>query len=157
MKIVLLAVGATRTDYLRIGVEIYRDRIAHYVDFEINIVPDIKSTRSLTPVQQKTAEGDAIISMLKPGDSVALLDEKGREFSSREFSSFVDKRMASGLKRLIFIIGGPYGFSDAVYSRADFKLSLSKMTFSHEMVRLFFTEQLYRAFTILNNSPYHHD
>ncbi len=157
MKIVLLAVGTTRTDYLRSGVEIYRDRIAHYVDFEISIVPDLKSTRSLTPVRQKAAEGDTIVSMLKPGDSVVLLDERGHEFTSREFASFVDKRMASGFKRLVFIIGGPYGFSNAVYSRADFKLSLSRMTFSHEMVRLFFTEQLYRAFTILNNSPYHHD
>ncbi len=157
MKITLLAVGPVRTAYIREGIDMYAQRISKLADFESVAIPDVKSTRSLTEARQKASEGESILAYLKPGDCLALLDERGMAMTSREFAGFVEKRMVAGIKRLVFVIGGPYGFSDAVYARADFKVSLSKMTFPHEMARLFFTEQLYRSFAILGNLPYHHD
>lgn len=157
MKIEIMAIGRTQSRYLSEGIKLYADRIVHYVPFALTELPDIKSTRSLTEAQQKELEGRRFIESLQPGDAVVLLDEHGREYTSREFAGMIDKRMSSGLKRLVFVIGGPYGFSEAMYARADAKLSLSRMTFSHEMVRLFFVEQIYRAMTILRGEPYHHD
>ncbi|MDE6238238.1 MAG: 23S rRNA (pseudouridine(1915)-N(3))-methyltransferase RlmH, partial [Muribaculaceae bacterium] len=127
------------------------------VPYSIQMLPDIKKTASLSVERQKEAEGEMIISKLLPGDHVILLDERGKEYSSMEFATFLEKQMVAGRKRLIFVVGGPYGFSRAVYDRADGKISLSKMTFNHEMVRLFFTEQVYRAMTILRGEPYHHE
>ena len=157
MKIFLLAIGKTQTDYLRSGIDMYMSRIVHYIPMEFKILPDIKGGRGLTEEQQKEKEGATMMSALQPGDAVVLLDERGREFTSREFAQFVETRMNSGLKRLVFVIGGPYGFSDAMYTRADGTISLSRMTFSHEMIRLFFVEQVYRSMTILRGEPYHHD
>lgn len=157
MKIVLLVTGATRSHYLDEGIKEYFSRLKRYLPAENAVLPDIKNTKSITQQRQKELEGEQILQFLQPGDYVALLDERGREFSSREFAAWIDARMVSGLKRLVLAVGGPYGFSEAVYQRADFKISLSRMTFSHEMVRLFFAEQLYRAMTILRGEPYHHD
>ena len=125
--------------------------------FSVTHLPDVKASKSLTEERQKEMEGEMVLASLQPGDFLVLLDERGKEFTSREFAAFIDKKMVTVAKRLIFLVGGPYGFSKAVYNRADDKISLSKMTFSHEMVRLFFTEQLYRAMTILRGEPYHHD
>ena len=157
MKISILAVGKTTTPYIREATEAYLKRISHYVPVEFVAIADVKISKSATREQQKEREGEAIMASLQPGDRVVLLDERGRQYTSREFATAIDSRMVQGLKRLVFVIGGPYGFSDAVYSRADGKISLSKMTFSHEMVRLFFAEQIYRAMTILRGEPYHHD
>ncbi len=157
MKLLLMAVGRTSTDFIRRGIDEYLGRLAHYLPVEVKIIADVRRTASLTPARQKEMEGDAILAALRPDDRVALLDENGREFTSREFAAFMQKQMASGIRRLVFIVGGPYGFSDAVYARADSKVSLSRMTFNHEMVRLFFVEQLYRSQTILAGTPYHHD
>ena len=157
MKIVLIAVGKTTTGYIERGIEEFVKRVNRYVSMEIVIIPDLKSSKALSPENQKQKEGQAILAALQPGDHVTLLDERGKEFSSREFSVLLERRMVLGSKRLIFVIGGPYGFSSDVYSRADDKLSLSKMTFTHEMVRFFFAEQLYRAMTIMRGEPYHHD
>lgn len=157
MKIVLLAVGKTSTDYLIKGIDGFLKRINHYVPMELNIIPDLKSTKGLTEETQKLREGQAMMAALQPGDVVVLLDERGKEYTSREFASQIDRKMVQGIKRLVFIIGGPYGFSQEMYDRANEKISLSKMTFTHEMVRLFFVEQVYRAMTILRGEPYHHD
>lgn len=157
MKIILMAVGKTATDYISKGIEGFVKRINHYLPMEMVIVPDIKSSKALTEDAQKQREGQTIISMLQPGDVVVLLDERGKEFTSREFAAYIDKKMVQGIKRLIFVIGGPYGFSSEMYQRANDKISLSRMTFTHEMVRLFFVEQIYRAMTILRGEPYHHD
>lgn len=157
MKIELMVVGKTVSRYLQEGIDNYVKRTSHYVPFSITYLPDIKSTKSLTEERQKELEGEAMLSQMQPGDYLVLLDERGKEFTSREFAAFIDKKMVTVPKRLIFLVGGPYGFSKAVYARADDKISLSKMTFSHEMVRLFFVEQLYRAMTILRGEPYHHD
>lgn len=157
MKITILAVGKTTTPYLREATDAYMRRIAHYLPAEFITVADVKATRSLSEQQQKEREGEAILAALQPGDRVVLLDERGRELTSREFADAINRRMVGGLRRLVFVIGGPYGFSQAVYDRADARLSLSRMTFSHEMVRLFFAEQIYRAMTILRGEPYHHD
>ena len=157
MKIILLTVGKTDIDYLKKGIPIYESRLKHYIQFEIRTVPDIKNTKNLTFEQQKEKEGELILKNINTSDYLVLLDEKGKEFSSVDFSKFIEKKMISGIKNLFFIIGGPYGFSSKVYSRADGKIALSKMTFSHQMVRLIFIEQLYRAFTILKHEPYHHD
>jgi len=137
-------------------IKIYADRLQHYIKFEFEIIPDLKKTKNLDENQQKKKEGELIFSGIQNSDFIVLLDENGKQFSSESFSEYIQKRMNTGLKRLIFVIGGPYGFSEELYKRADAKISLSKMTFSHQMVRLFFTEQLYRAFTILKNEPYHH-
>lgn len=157
MKIVLMTVGRTRAAYLNEGISVYTDRLSHYIPFEIMTLPDLKSTRSLTEQRQKELEGEAFLAALQSSDRVALLDERGKEPTSREFAAIVQREMLSGARRLVFIVGGPYGFSDAVYARADMKVSFSRMTFSHEMIRLFFAEQLYRAMTILRGEPYHHD
>lgn len=158
MKILLMAVGRTTSEIMRRGIDLYTDRLKYYdAPVEIKIIEDIKGAKSLTQQRQKELEGESILRNVTPSDRVVLLDENGREFTSREFAAFVDKQMVSGVKRLVFVVGGPYGFSDAVYARADSKLSLSRMTFNHEMVRLFFIEQLYRAMTIRRGEPYHHD
>lgn len=157
MKMMLLAVGKTNMDIVRRGVDEYLGRLAHYVPVETKIIADVKKNSSLTPAKQKELEGEAILASLLPSDRVILLDENGREYTSREFAAYCERLQGSGAKRVVFIVGGPYGFSPAVYQRAEAKLSLSKMTFNHEMVRLFFVEQLYRAQTILRGEPYHHD
>lgn len=157
MKIVLLAIGRTQSDYLVTGIDNYTKRINRYMPFELRLLPDVKSTKSLSEAQQKDAEGKMILSAFQPGDVAILLDERGRQYTSREFAGLVDRYALQSVKRLVFVIGGPYGFSKEVYDRADSLFSLSKMTFSHEMVRLFFTEQIYRAMTILRGEPYHHD
>ena len=134
----------------------YQKRLGFYVNFELTIIPDIKNTKHLSEEQQKEKEGELILKKCNKGDYLILLDEKGKSYSSLNFSSFLQSKMNAGLKRVIFVIGGPYGFSEAVYQKANEKISLSKMTFSHQMVRLFIIEQLYRSFTILKNEPYHH-
>ncbi len=156
MKILLLAIGKTDEDYLITGIKKYVGRLGHYVSFELKEIPDIRNRKTLNEEQQKKAESFLLLSQLQPGDHVVLLDENGKQHSSVEFSSMLERLMASGIKRLVFVIGGPYGFASEVYAKADGKMSLSPMTFSHQMVRLIFVEQLYRAFTILKGEPYHH-
>ena len=156
MNIKLLVVGKTDEGSLQGLINTYAKRLDHYIKFELEILPDIKNTKSLSVEQQKLKEGKMILEKMSPSDYLVLLDENGKQFSSEAFSEFIQKRLNSGMKQLIFVVGGPYGFSEEVYARAQSKLSLSKMTFSHQMVRLFFVEQLYRAFTILKNEPYHH-
>ena len=157
MKIVLAVVGKTTNGYLRQGIDEYTSRLSHYIPFSIEYIDDVKNTRNLSEQQQKTAEGKSILAMLDKGDYVVLLDEHGKEFTSVQFSKYIEKRMASGARRMVLVVGGPYGFSQDVYDRANELLSLSKMTFPHEMIRLLFTEQLYRAMTIINHEPYHHE
>ena len=157
MKITLLAIGKTNARFLQEGIDQYTKRLSHYIPFELKILPDVKTTKALTNEKQKEMEGQMFMSVIGQGDWVTLLDEKGKEFTSREFASYIDKKTITIPKNLIFIIGGPYGFSQEMYNRANEKLSLSKMTFSHEMIRLFFVEQIYRAMTILKAEPYHHD
>lgn len=156
MKILILAVGKTTTPYIARAVDDYIGRIGHYVPVEMTCLPD-RARRSESTDIQREREGEAILAALQPSDRVVLLDERGGELTSREFAAEIERRLNQGLKRLVYVIGGPYGFSRAVYDRADAKLSLSRMTFSHEMVRLFFAEQVYRAMTILRGEPYHHD
>lgn len=156
MKILLLLIGKTDASYLAEAIEEYKSRLTHYAPFELLVLPDIKNSRNMSETRQKEREGGLILKQLQPGDCLVLLDENGREFSSVQFASYMEKKMQAIPKRLIFAIGGPYGFSDEVYKAAQEKISLSRMTFSHQMVRLIFLEQLYRAFTILNNEPYHH-
>lgn len=156
MTIKLLGIGKTDDKTLQNLTDVYVKRLQFYNKFEIELIPDIKKVKNLDENQQKQKEGELILNKVSTSDFVVLLDENGKQLSSVGFSEFIQKRFNSGLKQVIFIIGGPYGFSEDVYNRADTKISLSKMTFSHQMVRLFFTEQLYRAFTILKNEPYHH-
>lgn len=156
MTIKLLAIGKTDDGSLQNLIDTYVNRLVHYNKFELEIIPDLKKTKHLDVEQQKTKEGELILNKVNPSDFLVLLDENGKHHSSEDFSEYIQKRLNSGMKQLIFVIGGPYGFSEEVYSRAQNKISLSKMTFSHQMVRLFFVEQLYRAFTILKNEPYHH-
>lgn len=157
MKIVIIAVGKTATQYIAAATDDFIRRASRYVPVEMSIIPDLRSTRGLTEEMQKQREGKSIIASLQPGDLVTLLDECGAELTSRQFAGEIERGMVSGLKRMVFVIGGPYGFSPEVYARADRKLSLSRMTFTHEMVRLFFAEQVYRAMTIMRGEPYHHD
>ena len=157
MEIELLTIGKTSSSYLQTGIDDYCNRLKRYVPFAIRCLPDIKNTRKLTEAQQKEAEGKQILSTLGQSDLVILLDERGKEYTSVEFSGYINRAMLSGRKRLVFVVGGPYGFSQSVYERADVKISLSRMTFSHEMVRLFFTEQIFRAMTIMRTDPYHHE
>lgn len=157
MKITLLTIGKTEDRYLNEGIDIYLKRLKHYVTFRILELPELKNTKSLSQEQQKIRESELIVKNIQSTDYVVLLDENGKEFSSRGFSVFLNKKMVGGLQHLVFIVGGPYGFSDEVYSRSNDKISLSQMTFSHQMIRLLFSEQLYRAFTILKGEPYHHD
>jgi 23S rRNA (pseudouridine1915-N3)-methyltransferase len=157
MTIKLLAIGKTDSSQLQELIEIYQKRLQHYINFEMELIPDLKKTKNLSEEQQKEKEGDLILKRLAPTDVLILFDEKGKHFSSVEFSSYLQKKMNAGTKQLVFLIGGAYGFSNQVYTKASGKISLSKMTFSHQMVRLFITEQIYRAFTILKNEPYHHE
>lgn len=156
MKILLLVIGKTDEDYLVTGIKKYVGRLGHYASFELKEIPDIRNRKTLSEDQQKKAESFLLLQQLQPSDQVVLLDERGKQYTSVEFSEIIEKRTASGTKRIVFIIGGPYGFAQEVYDRADAQMSLSPMTFSHQMVRLIFVEQLYRAFTILKNEPYHH-
>jgi len=156
MKIDLVLVGKSYQKYLQEGIDIYLKRLKHYCQFEMKVIPDLKSTKSLSEEQQKEKEGELILNQLKDSDFVILLDERGESLSSVDFAQLIEKRQVAGTRRLSFVIGGPYGFSKEVYAKANAKLSLSAMTFSHQMVRLLFIEQLYRAFTIINGEPYHH-
>ncbi len=156
MKITLLVIGKTADARLVSLIEDYRQRLTHYVPFELVVIPDIKNAKALTRDQLKTAEGEAILRFVTPAMDVLLLDEHGREFRSIEFADFLQKKMSSG-KDLVLVIGGAYGFSEAVYARANGKISLSQMTFSHQMIRLMAIEQIYRAMTILRGEPYHHE
>lgn len=157
MKATLILVGKTVNKHFVDLIDEYAQRVTHYIGFDIITIPELRNTKSLTPDQQKTSEGELILKQLQPGDSVVLLDEHGKELRSVEFSTWMERKMQTVPKRLVFIIGGPYGFSPSVYAAAQEKLSLSKMTFSHQMVRLIFIEQLYRAMTIMRGEPYHHE
>jgi len=156
LKIKLLTIGKTDSRPLQQLIDEYCKRLGFYIHFNMDIIPDIKNTKNLTTKQQKIAEGKELLKKIEKSDAVILLDENGKLYNSIQFSAFLQKKMNSGLKKIVFVIGGPYGFSDDVYNRCNEKVSLSPMTFSHQMVRLFFTEQLYRSFTILRNEPYHH-
>lgn len=156
MKITLLVNGKTTDTRIRTLIDEYRQRLIHYVPFEFVVLPDLKNAKSLTEEQVKTAEGEAILRYLTPSMDVLLLDEHGREFRSIEFADFLQRKMSAG-RDLVLIIGGPYGFSKPVYDRANGKISLSRMTFSHQMIRIMAIEQIYRAMTILRNEPYHHE
>ncbi|MCX2679218.1 23S rRNA (pseudouridine(1915)-N(3))-methyltransferase RlmH [Galbibacter sp. EGI 63066] len=156
MNIKLIAVGKTDGKELNTLTDRYIKRLGFYVNFNFEIIPDIKNAKNLSETQQKDKEGELILKKIAPTDLLVLLDENGKTFSSEGFASHLQKYMNAGVKQLVFVIGGPYGFSDSVYQKAQGKISLSKMTFSHQMIRLFFIEQLYRGFTILRNEPYHH-
>ena len=157
MKISLLVVGKTVHSYLNQGIDEYTKRISRYCPFSIQYIADAKTTKSLSQEQQKQLEGDNIAAALDKSDYVVLLDEHGKEFTSVDFSTYIERKIQSVPKRLVFIIGGPYGFSKEIYGRANEKISLSKMTFPHDLIRLVFTEQLYRAFSIIHHEPYHHE
>ncbi|MFC5625464.1 23S rRNA (pseudouridine(1915)-N(3))-methyltransferase RlmH [Algoriphagus winogradskyi] len=157
MQIKLIAIGKTDNKAIISLIEEYSKRLNFYIKFEFEVIPDLKNSKSLSESLQKEKEGELILKNIIPADEVILLDERGKSYSSMDFAEFLQKKMNSGLKQLIFVIGGPYGFSEAVYNRANGKLSISKMTFSHQMIRPFFIEQLYRGFTILRNEPYHHE
>lgn len=157
MKITLIAIGKTEDKYLIEGIDKYLNRLKHYINFNIAIIPDVKNTKNLTEAQQKTKEAELILKQLNNSDVVVLLDEKGKKYTSVQYSQYINKQMVGSVQNLVFIIGGPYGFDESIYKRANSSISLSDMTFSHQMVRLFFVEQLYRAFTILKNEPYHHE
>ena len=156
MKTILILVGKTTDKHFQAGISDYADRITHYMPFDIVTIPELKNTKSLSEEQQKTAEGDLILKQTQPSDTVVLLDEHGKEFRSIEFAQWLERKRNTA-RRLVFVVGGPYGFSPAVYARANEKLSLSRMTFSHQMIRLVFTEQVYRACTIIKGEPYHHE
>lgn len=156
MTIKLLAIGKTDNKNLQSLIDDYQKRLSFYIKFELEVLPDIKNVKNLSETQQKEKEGDLILAKISSTDQLILLDENGKNFSSVGFSEELQKKMNSGIKTLVFVIGGPYGFSEAIYAKSQGKISLSTMTFSHQMVRLFFIEQLYRGFTILKNEPYHH-
>lgn len=156
MECVLLCVGKTDQSELSQLIRVYEQRLQHYTKFSLVLLNDIKNRKTLREEQQKEAEGQLIEKQLKAGDRIILLDEKGRQFSSIQFSEWINKQQLAGHKRLVFVVGGPYGFSKTIYALAHQKISLSTMTFSHQMIRLFFVEQLYRAHTLLKNEPYHH-
>jgi 23S rRNA (pseudouridine1915-N3)-methyltransferase len=154
MKISLIVVGKTEEEYLKTGISQYEQRLVHYAPFNLRVIPSLKNTKNLTPVQQKEKEAELILQAIEGCDQIILLDEKGKTYSSVEFSGFLQKHMNSGIKHLAFVVGGPFGFADSIYKKATGKLSLSSMTFSHQMIRLLFVEQL---FTILKNEPYHNE
>lgn len=156
MNIKLLVIGKTDNKELEVLIKGYEKRLGHYINFSIDIIPDIKNVKNLSIDQQKQKEGEHILKKVSNSDVLVLLDENGKQFNSIDFSEYLQKHMNSGIKQLVLIIGGPYGFSQDVYKKANGKISLSKMTFSHQMIRLFIVEQLYRGFTILRNEPYHH-
>ncbi len=157
MKAVLLVIGKTDETFVNEGIIKYAQRIGKYLPFDVDIIPDLKNTKNMLQNQQKEKEGELILKKIQPGDFVVLLDEKGKQFSSVEFATWLNSVYVSGNKRIVFIVGGPYGFSDAVYKACQFKISLSKMTYSHQLIRLIFVEQFYRAQTILKGEPYHHE
>lgn len=157
MKIALIQTGKTNEKHISEGVEIYSSRIRKYTGFEIITIPDLKNTRNMSGQEQKTKEGYKILQSVSKDDYVVLLDERGKELRTAEFAEWLEKMFAASVKRIVFIIGGAWGFSEEVYSRANFSLSLSKMTFPHQLVRLLFAEQLYRAFTVIKGEPYHHE
>lgn len=156
MKITLLVVGKTTSAQVESLIQEYQKRLTHYLPFALQVIPELKNTKALTPDQQKQAEGELILRAVAQSADLVLLDEHGKEFRSIEFADYMQKKMSSG-RDVVFVVGGPYGFSEAVYQRANGKISLSKMTFSHQIVRLFFVEQIYRAMTILRGEPYHHE
>lgn len=156
MKITLLVVGKTTDKRLEALIDEYRSRLTHYVGFELAVIPELKNAKNLSFEQQKQAEGELILRQVSASTDLVLLDEHGREYRSIEFADYLQKKMSGG-RDLMFVVGGPYGFSEAVYARANGKISLSQMTFSHQMIRLLFVEQIYRAMTILKNEPYHHE
>ena len=156
MKTLLLLVGKTQDKHFLAGINEYAERIGHYMPFEIKVIPELRNTKNLSEQQQQTQEGELLLKQLQPSDTVVLLDEHGTEHRSVEFAAWLQKKQNTA-RRLVFIIGGPYGFSEAVYKRANEMVSLSRMTFSHQMVRLVFTEQIYRACTIIKGEPYHHE
>jgi len=157
MKITLLTVGKTDVSWVKEGLELYSSRLSHYVPFSVVEIPELKGVSALSKDQIKQKEGELILKVLKPADEVILLDERGKEYSSLEFSGWLQDRISRAQKDIVFVIGGAYGFSEEVYSRSQSKLSLSRMTYSHQMVRTIFAEQLYRAFTIMRGEPYHHE
>ena len=157
MNIKLIAIGKTDNKNLQSLIDEYTKRLSFYVKFDLEVIPDIKNVKNLSEAQQKEKEGELILKKLLSSDELILLDERGKSYSSLEFADFLQKKMNSGLKQLVFVVGGPYGFSEAVYARAHGKISLSKMTLSHQMIRPFLIEQVYRAMTILRNEPYHHE
>lgn len=157
MKILLLAIGKTDSKALDELIQTYAKRIPHYLPYEMKVLPDVRRSGKTSQDEQRTAEGRAILSELQTGDRLVLLDERGKAYTSVEFAQYLERRMLASDKRLVFVIGGPYGFAPEVYARADEQLTLSRMTFSHQMVRLFITEQIYRAMTILRGEPYHHE
>lgn len=156
MKITLLVVGKTTDSHIISLIDDYKKRLTHYIPFDLQVIPELKNAKSLSEAQQKTQEGELIIKAVGPTSHVILLDEHGKEYRSIEFADYLQKRMSSG-QDLTFVVGGPYGFSPEVYARANGKISLSQMTFSHQMIRLIFVEQIYRAMTILRGEPYHHE
>lgn len=157
MKVILMSVGKTNdTNFTQI-IDTYKNRLKFYISFDLDFIPDLKKTKNLSQKEQKNLEGKNILSRIQSNDYLVLLDDKGKQYTSVTFAQFIEKKTHIISKRIIFLIGGPYGFSDEVYNRANEKISLSKMTFTHQMVRLVFIEQLYRAMTILNNEPYHHE
>lgn len=157
MKVSLLTMGKTDVEWVREGLELYVSRLSHYLQFSLKEIPELKKAASLTKEQIKEKEGELLLGEIQPRDEVILLDEHGKELRSVEFASWIQDRLSRGGRDLVFVIGGAYGFSSKVYERADGKVSLSKMTFSHQMVRTIFAEQLYRAFTIIKGEPYHHE
>ena len=157
MKGVLIVVGKTTDKRFEAIIQEYVERISHYIPFAVEIIPELKNTKGLSQNEQKEREGEQILRSLQAGDYVVLLDEHGSERSSMDFAAWIQKKMSAGPKRLVFIVGGPYGFSDSIHKRGNEEVSLSKMTLSHQMVRMFFVEQIYRAMTILNGEPYHHE
>ena len=157
MKVVLLVVGATTDRHFEAGIAEYASRLSHYLQFSIEVIPELKSTRSMSQGEQKEREAIMIAKALQPSDHVVLLDEHGTERTSMEFAAWMQRKMAMGLRRLVFVVGGPYGFADSVHMLAKEKVSVSRMTFSHQMIRLIFVEQIYRAMTILGGEPYHHE
>jgi 23S rRNA (pseudouridine1915-N3)-methyltransferase len=156
MKVILLVVGKTTDAWANAAIAVYEKRLKYYLPFQVEVLPDLKSTKSLTEEQIKQREAEQILAWYKPGDVMVLLDENGKDFSSEEYADYLQKKMNSGIRNLIFVVGGPYGFASSVYDACRERIALSRMTLTHQMVRVFFTEQLYRAMTILNNEPYHH-
>lgn len=157
MKITLLTVGKTDKDWVRQGMDIYVSRLKHYIPFSVVEIPELKNVSALTKDQIKTREGELILKQIKPTDDLILMDERGKEYTSVEFAKVIQDKISYAGKDMVYVIGGAYGFSDAVYQRANSKISLSRMTFSHQMVRAIFVEQIYRAFTIMKGEPYHHE
>lgn len=157
MKITLLTLGKTDKDWVRQGMDIYVSRLKHYIPFSVVEIPELKNVSALTKDQIKTREGELILKNIRPTDDLVLLDERGKEYTSVELAKVIQDKISYVGKDIVYVIGGAYGFSDAVYQRADSKMSLSRMTFSHQMVRAIFVEQIYRAFTIMRGEPYHHE